>query len=319
MGRPVQALIYLATLTSASACGPRVTQEATLDAVYGQRLSKPPGPLRVYHLGHSLVGQEMPFMLQQLAEEGHSYNSQLGWGASLKQHYEPSVAVSGFEESNAHAAYQPLFEAVDAGDLDAFVMTEMVEIAAAVRYHDSAGYLARLARRVSNACPEARIYLYETWHRLDDPLGVRARIRRDRELFWLGQVLDPALESLDAEVKIHLIPVGTVIDAFLADVERTDPTGLDGINTAADLFEDEIHPNDSGWYLIALVHYAVLYGESPRGLPHKLLLPDGSPARAPSARCARRMQDVTWGVVSEDWRTGLCPRPQQAAPSAEPR
>ena len=315
----MRVFICLATLASTSACGPAGAHEATLDAVYGRALSKPEAPLKVFHLGHSLVGQAMPFMLQQLAKEGHAYHSQLGWGASLKQHFEPSVAVSGFAESNAHPAYQPLFEAIDAGDLDVFVMTEMVEIAAAVRYHDSAGYLARIARRVSEENHDTRIYLYETWHPLDDPLGLRARIRRDRDTFWLEQVLDPALETLGGKVKIHLIPAGTVIDAFLADVEQTDPRGLDGIRTAADLFKDQVHPNDLGWYLIALVHYAVLYGESPRGLPHELLLPDGSPARAPSAACARRMQDVTWEVVSEDWRTGLRPRSAQAASGATGR
>ena len=44
-----------------------------------------------------------------------------------------------------------------------------------------------------------------------------------------------------------------------------------------------------GIYLVALTHYAVLYGKSPVGLPHELRRADGTPATAPSPELARRM------------------------------
>jgi hypothetical protein len=44
-------------------------------------LPAPKGPLKTYHLGHSLVGRDMPAMLAQLA--GHEYHSQLGWSKAL--------------------------------------------------------------------------------------------------------------------------------------------------------------------------------------------------------------------------------------------
>ena len=45
-------------------------------------LPPPADPLATYHLGHSLVGRDMPAMLAQMA--GHDHASQLGWGASLR-------------------------------------------------------------------------------------------------------------------------------------------------------------------------------------------------------------------------------------------
>ena len=40
------------------------------EALYTQPLAAPVGDLSVYHLGHSLVGRDMPVMLDQLAQAG---------------------------------------------------------------------------------------------------------------------------------------------------------------------------------------------------------------------------------------------------------
>ena len=60
---------------------PRVISDAALAAHYATPLIPPEGVMSVYHLGHSLVGRDMPAMLAQMA--GHDYASQLGWGASI--------------------------------------------------------------------------------------------------------------------------------------------------------------------------------------------------------------------------------------------
>ncbi len=49
-----------------------------LATLYETPLPAPEGPLTVFHLGHSLVGRDMPAMLAQLAGHG-SHASQLGW------------------------------------------------------------------------------------------------------------------------------------------------------------------------------------------------------------------------------------------------
>ena len=73
----------------------------------------PSGPLAVFHLGHSLVNRDMPAMLAQLAGNGHRYESQLGWGTTLKAHWgdEP---INGFDTENAHPRFRPAHEAVPA-------------------------------------------------------------------------------------------------------------------------------------------------------------------------------------------------------------
>ncbi len=277
-------------------------------ALYAQPLPEPAGPLDVFHLGHSLVGRDMPAMVAQLAGPGHHYASQLGWGTSLKQHWEPGEAINGFAEENDHPHFRDARQAIGSGDYDAVVLTEMVEITAAIRYHDSAAYLARWAGLAWDANPDTRIYLYETWHHTDDDYGWLARIDRDLRKYWQGKVTYPALARTRAP--IHLIPAGQVMASFIRAV--TAQGGVDGLTTLDDLFSraddgtpDTIHFNDLGAYLVALCHFSVLYHRNPIGSPHALLRADGRPAQAPSPAAAALMQQVVWDVVRHHPETGV--------------
>lgn len=281
---------------------------AEAQALYAVPLNPPNAALNVYHLGHSLVGRDMPAMLAQLAGAGHRYHSQLGWGTSLRDHWEEDVPINGFAEENAHAWFRPAKQALTSGSYDALVLTEMVEIRDAIRHHDAAEYLALWAGLTWDANPQTRIYLYETWHHTDDGNGWLLRIDRDLRKFWQGRVKYPALAATDAP--IHLIPAGQVMAAFVRRVEASG--GIGGVTILHDLFTkrddgtpDTIHFNDLGAYLVALTHYAVLYHRDPRGLPHALTRADGSAATAPSADVAAAMQDVVWQVIARHPETGV--------------
>ncbi|MCX7559227.1 hypothetical protein OS190_06565 [Sulfitobacter sp. F26204] len=277
-------------------------------ALYTTPLEKPEGALRVFHLGHSLVGRDMPAMLAQLAGQDHRYESQLGWGTSLKEHWEPDLTINGFETENAHPRFRDAKEALNSGDYTAVVLTEMVDIADAIRYHDSADYLALWAGLAWDANPKARIYLYETWPHTDDSAGWLTRIDHDLRKFWQGRMKYPALAS--GRAPIHLIPAGQVKAAFVRAVQGQEgPGGISGVEglmaKQADGTPDTIHFNDLGAYLVALTHYAVLYHRSPVGLPYKLLRADGTQAIAPNPVVAALMQRIVWEVVTRHPETGV--------------
>jgi hypothetical protein len=276
---------------------PRALTVEALAQRYAVPLDAPAGPMSVYHLGHSLVGRDMPAMLAQLA--GHDYASQLGWGASLKQHWNGDVP--GFAEENATEAFRPA-ESVETVDYDAVILTEMVELRDAMRYHDSGRYLARWADRSG----DARIYLYETWHRLDDPAGWLDRIDADWAGLW-EVILRQAMARTD--VTIHVVPGGQVMAAV---VRRIEAGGVPGLTRREDLFAktgdgvvDTIHLNDLGNYVIALTHYATLYHRSPVGLPHDLKRADGTAMQAIDAEAASIIQQVVWDVVTRYPATGV--------------
>jgi hypothetical protein len=278
------------------------------EALYADPLPRPETGMTVFHLGHSLVGRDMPAMLAQLAGAGHGYHSQLGWGTSLKEHWEPELEIQGFAQENDHAAYRPARQAIASGSYDSVILTEMVEISDAVRYHESAEYLARWAGLAWDANPQARIYLYETWHHTDDDKGWLYRIDSDLRAYWQDKVKYPALGKSSAP--IHLIPAGQVKAAFVRAAE--DHGGLGDVAGVDDLFArhpdgrpDTIHFNDLGAYLVALTHFAVLYHRSPLGAPFALLRADGTAAQAPTPQTAALMQEIVWQVVLRHPETGV--------------
>ena len=294
-----------------TACGwQQSVDTAALSAMYAQPLAPPDKPMRIFHIGHSLVGRDMPAMLQQLAGSGHDYRSQLGWGATLKSHWEPDVPINGFEQENAHPRYQDATEAIKSGQFDALVLTEMIGIEAAIKYFDSPAYLRRWSRLAYDTKPTIRVYLYETWHPLDDPTGWLQRLDNDLPQLWEGELLAKSMANGDAGGAIYVIPAGQVLARFVRKVEQIG--GLPGLSSREDLFaitengtRDNIHINDLGNYLVALTHYAVLYHRTPLGLPHRLLRADGSTAHAPSDEVAKMMQEVVWEVVTNYAKTGV--------------
>ncbi|MCL3881769.1 hypothetical protein [Marivita sp. GX14005] len=276
-------------------------------ARYQKPLPAPGGPLDVFHLGHSLVGRDMPAMLAQLA--GHDHASQLGWGTPLKAHWEDSLPIEGFATENAHPHYRDAREALESGAFDAFVLTEMVEIEAAIEYFEAPDYLERWVGLARAGNTDMRIYLFETWHALDDPQGWLTRLDTDPARYWEGVLLARALAN-EASGAIHVIPAGRVLAEFVRRIEGIG--GLDGVQSRSDLFArlddgsvDPLHLNDLGAYLIALTHYAVLYHRSPEGLPRQLRRADGTLADAPGPAVASLMQRTAWDVVRELSVTGL--------------
>lgn len=289
---------------------PRKADPEVLRAAYEAPLPAPNEPLAVYHLGHSLVGRDMPAMLAQLSPEGHRYESQLGWGTSLRQHWQGGGAINGFEAENDHARFRDAREAIGSGEYDAVILTEMVELRDAIKYHESARHLALWAELARAANPDTRVYLYESWHRLDDPEGWLTRLDTDLDDLWLSRVLGPDLSGKGAERPVRVIPAGQAMAAFVRAVE--DAGGISDIANRESLFArtsegtpDPIHVNDLGAYLVALTHYSVLYHRSPEGLPHQLLRADGTPADAPSEEVAKLMQRIVWEVVSSSRLTGV--------------
>ena len=300
-------LLYLGLI---SGCSESKIGESELKNLYSKPLARTEKNLKVFHLGHSLVGRTMPLMLQQLAGVNHNFRSQLGWGTTLKQHWEPELAINGFEVENAHENYQDVFEAIKESKYDAFVLTEMVEIKDAIEGYNSAHYLQKFVEEIAHHNPDARVYLYESWHSVTDKEGWIYRLDRDFNKYWLSQIVDPAHIRMENNNTIYLIPVGQVMSAFFKEIERLG--GVEGISKPEDIFNrnsagelDNIHINDIGAYLVALVHYSVLYQTNPEGLPYQLYNESGDKAVAPSKEAAQLMQEITWRVVSENYRTGI--------------
>ncbi len=284
-------------------------------ALFAVPLDAPEAGAGKFYLGHSLIGPNIPAFVQQLAEAAGfhdpSYHSQLGWGTSLREHWYPTLTINGYAEMNASPAHAPAKPALESGSYDVLVLTEMVDLQDAIRWHDSGRYAGLWASFARQSRADMRIYLYETWHRTDIPEGWLDRIDADLPNLWEGTILAQAKAMADVGV-IHLIPAGQAMAAFTRALEAQG--GLPGLEDRHGLFalnedgmRDTIHPNDLGSYLVALVHFATLYHMDPAGLPHELTRADGTAAEAPSPEVAALMQQIAWDVVRRLPQTGVAP------------
>ena len=310
---PRRAAMALAAIVPIGAIGiwGLMDQQRSLPVSAPAPLAPPTAPMQVYHLGHSLVGAEVPHLLQQFAGAGHSYNMQRGSGTSLRAHWDETEEILDFEQVNAAPIWRAPRAAIASGDYDAVILTEMVELRDAIRYFDGAKFLHLWAELTRNSNAETRLYLYETWHRLDDPAGWLTRIDRDLDALWLGQLMAKDARA-GADHPIYLIPGGQVLGAVVRAAEAGQ---LAGVTQREQLFArnedgslDQIHLSPLGAYVIAMAHYAVLYHLSPEGLPHQVTLSDGTPFAAfNSAEAAAETQALIWQVVTRIPHTGLSP------------
>ena len=103
-----------------AARAPAPLDRSTRLAHYDTPLPTPDGGFGTFYLGHSLIGADIPAFVAQLAQaagdDGAFYHSQLGWGASLRAHWEPEEPIPGFDEMNRPPAYRPAKPALESGD-----------------------------------------------------------------------------------------------------------------------------------------------------------------------------------------------------------
>lgn len=288
----------------------KTLEPEALDRLYSQPLPPPDKPLRIFHIGHSLVNKDIPMMLEQLAGPGHDHRSQLGWGASLRSHWDPDVPVNGFDIENAHPRFEDARQAVDGGKFDVLVLTEAVEIKDSIKHHDSPKYVRLWTQAARKGNPQGRVYLYELWHHLNDPEGWLERLDRDLGQYWEGVLLARAQAHGDTGAPIYVIPGGQVLARFAREVEARG--GVGAMRSREDLFyisdkgeRDMIHLSAMGNYLIALTHYAVLYHRAPPSEPLPIRLVDGTMLQNLTPELARLMSEVVWSVVTSYPKTGV--------------
>ena len=110
------------------------------------------------------------------------------------------------------------------------------------------------------ASEEADILLYQTWGRKEPHSTLTSNGWTHEEMAYR---LAASYEAIAEEMGYELSPVGS---AFL-DVYKNHPE----INL---YHSDNTHPSPAGSYLIALCHYATLYGLSPVGVEYNMNLSD---------------------------------------------
>jgi hypothetical protein len=277
----------------------------------------------ILFVGHSLVSPNLPPLVEgALArmEAPARVEAQIINGAPLSWNRAHAASAEGVDGTAALAS----------GRIGALVLTEAIPLAPNVEFNDTAGEIAEWARIARAGRPEVRVYLYETWHSLASGPGTviegdagaatpwRARIEADAAL-WARLAREGAAA---AGVEVGVIPAGQAMGRAADAIAAGEVPGLDSIR---DLFADDIHPNGKGFYLVAMVHAAVLTGRSPEGLPARLTRSWPNRDAVLTEEQAAALQRIAWETV-QDWPARAAalaaaapqPAPQPAPPPAAP-
>ncbi len=132
-----------------------------------------------------------------------------------------------------------------------------------------------------------RLFLYAYWPYSSEPVDTQDAINAAFENVRAGLSTDGP--------PVRIIPAG---EAFRRVSQEVDAGTLTGISRAA-LYRDDLHPSDAGYYLAALVHYAVIHQLSPVGLPAAGISsdPDSSAPVPLAPALAAGLQRIAWEVA----------------------
>lgn len=193
----------------------------------------------------------------------------------------------------------------DIAGYDLLVLTERVPVRSAIGWEEAVKFTQQWfahAWSKGNGGKGAETVYYASWvdirsgpgntdeYDLPDERVIPLRERLDLEMGSWQEVADQVNASRPAgSPAMRVIPGPKIMAAVLDAISAGTAPGL---TTIQDLFEDTIHPNARGAYLIALAHYAVIYGRDPRALPN-LRGEQGWP----TAEQAEWMKALVWDVL----------------------
>lgn len=176
-------------------------------------------------------------------------------------------------------------------DYDVLAITERVALTTTMSYHDSKRWALHWASHAWKYGADgngARTVLYASWVSIEsgprykntnkDPEGhLSFSERLPLEMTRWQSILEYVnVNRPDGMPKMEIIPGPLIMARAYEDIEAGAAPGLNDIR---DLFKDDIHTNPKGAYLMALAHFAVIYGGNLRDLPKGMLLMQGGPSR----------------------------------------
>jgi hypothetical protein len=262
---------------------------------------------KILFVGHSLVGPTLPTLveagLQQMGQAAE-VRAQIINGAPLSYGWDHSADAEGADG-----------RAVLATGVTDLILTEAIPLAGQMQWNDSKGNVARWADAAQAGNPEARIWVYETWHSLASGTGAMVPDDPGADVPWRQRLRDdlPLWQDIAAD-RAQLIPVGQAMGLLADEMAAGRVPGLQDIR---EVFRDDIHPNGKGLYFIAMVHLAALSGQSPEGLPAKLTRSWPSRDAMMTDDQAAAFQRIAWAAVQAYLETGGQSADAPAVPEAK--
>ena len=273
---------------------------ALLPATAADKKEAPPKGQRVFYAAHSLMWY-VPKPLGEMAEadgiKDHKLagTQQLGASRTL-QHWEVP------EDRNKAK------QALTMGDVDVFVMSP-------IQFPDAG--IDKFVKLGLEHNPDMRFVVQISWggwdiDNQDFPKGATNKVDREKTPEQLKKLYErnikAAEEQADAINKkagkrvLYLVPSAQAVVTLRTKIANKE---LPGLSSQGELFRDPIsHPAPPLEALNTYLHYAVIYGKSPVGLPLPSLLKNAK-REAWDEKFNRTLQEIAWKTVSNYSYSGV--------------
>ncbi len=261
-----------------------------------------------YYIGHSGFGWDLIVgeMVNDLATDAgiitYDYGFQFIGGTCISYQWENHNTPQGGTDSHLE---------LPTGNYDILVMAEQIPISEVI-YTSPWGCNLRSVAAVDSfydmavgANPNTRVYLMEFHNEVDGtsptPYADWAALNASNRPLW-EQVVD-SVTLINSGPSVCIVPVAA---AFQALADSVIAGAFPGISNWMDIFDPNdtivatIHPTEVTYYLVACVHYATIFGESPVGLTNQTFAAAGWPFDTPTTAQALMMQEIAWEIVSND-------------------
>jgi hypothetical protein len=174
---------------------------------------------------------------------------------------------------------------------DVLVVTERHDLPWAAYHESSADYLVHMVEQLATGNRSAQVFLYHTWLELDPAAPAQwLRYERSARRLWecVASRANQTLREHQRAGRVRVLPGATALAQLVDEVLAGRVPGLDAGDSRQrlrGLFRDEVHLAPAGTYFMGLVHYAVLFGQSPVGA--------AAPSEIPAA-AVKPMQTLAW-------------------------
>jgi hypothetical protein len=272
--------------------------------------SKPPAGqrLRVFYSGHSLLDNPLPDWTELIAV---SRGDSLGWQEQIVIGSPIRVRTKGDDAKAAGFPGYQLGKSKGGGKIDVLrelqaptalahgekyerlVITERNDLLGTIQWEGTIGYLRHFHDRIVEHGEQGRSLLYQVWPDIDKKNAAAWLAYVEQELFVWECVAARVNQSLAAERRgdrVDVIPGGLALRELVRRALAGEVPGVTGTPRARldAIFGDEVHLQPLGVYLLAAVHYAVLFGKTPVG---------GAAPREVDRATVPLLQRIAWETV----------------------
>lgn len=264
-----------------------------------------------YYIGHSGFGWDLIVgeMVNDLAADAgistYDYDFQFIGGTCLANQWYSHNTPQGGTDSHLE---------LSTGNYDVLVLAEQIPIEEVIygspwcnsNILTSVESVDSFYTMATTANPESRVYLMEFHNEVDQtgptPLTTWKQMNADMRPLW-EQVADSVSLINSNGPDVCIVPVSKAFESLADSVEAG---VVPGYTDWIELFDPldtvvaTIHPTEVTYYLVACVHYACIFGQSPVGLTHETFAAAGWPFDPPTPTQALIMQQIAWETVQND-------------------